>query len=139
MVWPIDPRPTRPRRDDSTAAGTWGKECERASLEGVRARHDRRLAISGDPKGDPTGAGQVTECRSRGEAMLCEHNAKRAAGLCRPTSPDSRGVCRQRSTCRQVDKWTSVDQLFWDCIRARMNAQVTDCLGVACACRHVHV
>jgi len=33
MVWPIDPRPTcspspRPRRDDSTAAGTWGKpEC----------------------------------------------------------------------------------------------------------------
>src|SRR5450756_1706880 len=97
MVWPIDPRPTcspspRPRRDDSTAAGTWGKpECEQASLEGVRARHDRRLAISGDPEGDPTSAGQVTECRSRCEAMLCEHNAKRPAGLCRPTSPDSRG------------------------------------------------
>ena len=84
--------PTRPRRDDSTAAGTWGKpECEQASLEGVRARHDRRLAISGDPEGDPTSAGQVTECRSRCEAMLCEHNAKRPAGLCRPTSPDSRG------------------------------------------------
>src|SRR5664280_2062337 len=37
MVWPIDPRPTcspspRPRRDDSTAAGTWDKECEQASL-----------------------------------------------------------------------------------------------------------
>ena len=46
---------------------------------------------SGDPEGDPTSAGQVTECRSRCEAMLCEHNAKRAAGLCRPTLPDSRG------------------------------------------------
>src|SRR5664280_1318436 len=137
MVWPIDPRPTRPRRDDSTAAGTWGKECERASLEGVRARHDRRLAISGNPKGDPTGAGQVAECRSRGEAMLCEHNAKRAAGLCRPTSPDSRGSVAKGL---RVDKWTSGQA--WPTLlglHSSKNAQVTDCLGVACACRHVHV
>src|SRR5450759_1261595 len=130
MVWPIDPRPTcspspRPRRDDSTAAGTWGKpECEQASLEGVRPRHDRMVAISGDPEGDPTSAGQVTECRSRCEAMLCEHNAKRAAGLCRPTSPDSRGSVAKVHvwTSRQVDKR---GQLFWDCIRARMPRSLT--------------
>src|SRR5664280_939791 len=96
---------------------------------------------SGDPEGDPTSAGQVTECRSRCEAMLCEHNAKRAAGLCRPTSPDSRRVCRQGL---RVDKWTSVrGQLFWDCIRARMPRSLTVSawrvhVGMS-TCKHAHM